>query len=84
MQLSLNRYRGAKTSMTLALQSPELVTDIIAVDNAPVDVTLSRDFAEYIRGMKKINDAGVTRQAEADSILEEYEKVLHEPLIFVV
>ncbi|KAH7152548.1 hypothetical protein B0J13DRAFT_594346 [Dactylonectria estremocensis] len=67
---------GAKTSMTLALRSPELVSDIVAVDNAPVDVTLSRDFAEYIRSMKKIQDANITRQAEADAILSEYEKSL--------
>ncbi|RSL91920.1 hypothetical protein CEP52_014117 [Fusarium oligoseptatum] len=60
---------GAKTSMALALRSPELVADIVAVDNAPVDVTLSRDFAEYVRAMKKINDAKVTRQAEATRFL---------------
>ncbi|KAF7544978.1 hypothetical protein G7Z17_g9545 [Cylindrodendrum hubeiense] len=67
---------GAKTSMTLALRSPELVTDIVAVDNAPVDATLSRDFAEYIRSMKKIQDANISRQTEADAILSEYEKSL--------
>lgn len=61
--------------MTLALQSPELIDDIIAVDNAPVDVTLGRDFAEYIRGMKRIDEANTTRQAEADKILQEYEEV---------
>lgn len=60
--------------MTLALREPELVANIIAVDNAPVDVTLSRDFAKYVRAMKKINDANVTRQAEADKILSEYEE----------
>ncbi|KAF4964122.1 hypothetical protein FSARC_7952 [Fusarium sarcochroum] len=67
---------GAKTSMVLALRSPDLVADIVAVDNAPVDVTLSRDFAEYVRAMKKIQEANVTRQAEADNILGEYEKSL--------
>ncbi|KAF7562593.1 hypothetical protein G7046_g1545 [Stylonectria norvegica] len=66
---------GAKTSMTLALKSPELIADIVAVDNAPVDSTLSRDFAEYIRAMKKIQGANVTRQSEADDILAEHEKV---------
>ncbi|KAK7398001.1 hypothetical protein QQZ08_011668 [Neonectria magnoliae] len=67
---------GAKTSMTLALSSPDLVADIVAVDNAPVDVTLSRDFAEYVRSMKKIQESNVTRQSEADAILSEYEKSL--------
>lgn len=61
--------------MTLALRAPQLVANIAAVDNAPVDKTLSRDFAEYVRGMKRIQEAGVTRQAEADKILQEYEEV---------
>ncbi|KAF4974004.1 hypothetical protein FZEAL_9048 [Fusarium zealandicum] len=67
---------GAKTSMALALRSPDLVADVVAVDNAPVDVTLSRDFAEYVRGMKRIQEAQVTRQSEADEILREYEEAL--------
>lgn len=61
--------------MTLALSSPDLVSDIVAVDNAPADKTLSRDFAEYVRGMKKIQQAEVTRQGDADKILQEFEKV---------
>ena len=61
--------------MALALQEPDLVANIISVDNAPVDARLGTDFARYIQGMKKIDEAGVTRQAEADKILEPYEKV---------
>lgn len=67
---------GAKTAMTLALRSPSLVQNICSVDNAPLDKILSRDFADYVRGMKRIDQAGITRQAEADKILEEYEKAL--------
>jgi pimeloyl-ACP methyl ester carboxylesterase len=66
---------GAKTAMGLALREPDLIESIIAVDNAPVDVRLESDFARYIQGMKKIDEAGVTKQAEADKILEPYEKV---------
>lgn len=62
--------------MTLALKEPDLVANLIAVDNAPVDARLESDFARYIQGMKKIDEAGVTRQAQADKILEAYEKVL--------
>ncbi|SPQ21702.1 197ff6fc-5d0e-4840-8e87-4e825b11f733 [Thermothielavioides terrestris] len=65
---------GAKTAMTLALQEPDLVANLIAVDNAPVDARISSDFARYIQGMKKIDEADVTRLAEADKILEPYEK----------
>lgn len=67
--------RGAKTAMTLALRSPELVAKLVAVDNAPVDAILNRSFASYIRGMKMVQAANVTRQAEADRILQDYEKV---------
>jgi pimeloyl-ACP methyl ester carboxylesterase len=42
-----------------------------------VDATLSRDFAEYVRAMKKIEDAQTTRQADADKILQEVEEVSH-------
>ncbi|EAQ86551.1 hypothetical protein CHGG_07804 [Chaetomium globosum CBS 148.51] len=64
---------GAKTAMTLALHSPDLVANLIAVDNAPVDARLGSDFGWYIQGMKKIDEAQVTRQAEADAILAPYE-----------
>ncbi|KAI0434645.1 alpha beta hydrolase fold family [Xylaria sp. FL1042] len=64
---------GAKTAMTLALDQPSLISDIVSVDNAPIDAALSRNFATYIRGMRHIEDAGVTRQSEADSILASYE-----------
>lgn len=62
--------------MTLALKSPELIADIVSVDNAPIDAMLNKDFANYIRGMKDIQNANVTRQSEADQILEKYEKVI--------
>ncbi len=65
--------------MTLALHEPDLVASLIAVDNAPVDARLGSDFARYIQGMKRIDEAAVTRQAEADKILEPYEKVPRHP-----
>jgi len=67
---------GAKTAMTLALRSPDMIRDIVSVDNAPIDAALLGSFARYIRGMKKIEQAGVTRQGEADKILEAYEESL--------
>lgn len=62
--------------MTLALREPSLIANIISVDNAPIDARLESDFARYIRGMKKIDEADVTRQAEADKILQPYEESL--------
>jgi hypothetical protein len=61
--------------MTLALRSPEIINDIVSVDNAPLDAALLSNFGKYIQGMKKIEEAGVTRQAEADKILVDYEEV---------
>jgi hypothetical protein len=68
-------YRGAKTAMTLALKSPDMIQNIVSVDNAPQDVALLSNFGQYIQGMKKIEEAGITKQAEADEILKDYEEV---------
>lgn len=59
--------------MTLALDQPSLISNVISVDNAPTDATLGRSFANYIRGMQHIEQAGATRQSEADKILAAYE-----------
>lgn len=61
--------------MTLALTEPGMVSDIIAVDNAPLDTTLSSEFSSYIRGMMKIDDADVKLRTDADQMLSPYEEV---------
>lgn len=61
--------------MALALFWPEMVASLVSVDNAPVNVALNQDFAKYIHGMIEIQAANVTRQAEADRILQKYETV---------
>lgn len=66
--------RGAKTAMTLALRRPEIVHDIVSVDNAPIDAALLSSFGKYVQGMRKIEEAGVTKQAEADKILQDFEE----------
>lgn len=71
--------RGAKTAMALALAEPDLIRDIVSVDNAPVDAVLATSFGKYVQGMKKIDEADVTRSSEADKILAEYEKVRRRP-----
>ncbi|KAK3685992.1 Alpha/Beta hydrolase protein [Podospora appendiculata] len=67
---------GAKTAMALALHNPSLIANIISVDNAPVDARLGSDFAKYIRAMKEIDAANVSRQSDADAILAAYEPSL--------
>ncbi len=65
--------------MTLALRTPDVVHNIVAVDNAPIDTAIGGEFAKYIRGMKKIDEADVAKQADADKILIEYEEVRTTP-----
>ncbi|KIH88632.1 hypothetical protein SPBR_07334 [Sporothrix brasiliensis 5110] len=67
---------GAKTAMVLALKSPDMVRDIIPVDNAPIDAALLSNFGTYVRGMKYVDLCRVKRQAEADKILQSYEPSL--------
>ena len=62
--------------MVMALKTPDLVRDIVAVDNAPIDAALLSNFGKYVRGMKEIDRAHVNRQSEADKILQQYEKSL--------
>ncbi|CAK7208652.1 hypothetical protein SCUCBS95973_000174 [Sporothrix curviconia] len=67
---------GAKTAMVMALKTPDLVHDIVAVDNAPIDAALLSNFGKYVLGMKEIDRAHVNRQNDADKILQPYEKSL--------
>lgn len=58
-----------------------MIEDIVSVDNAPLDGALLSDFAKYIQGMRKIEEKEVTRQAEADKILRDYEEASHKRTI---
>lgn len=70
----LGHSMGAKTAMVVALRKPELVSKIIVVDNAPVDNILSSSFGSYVQAMRRIEDANIKRQSDADAILREYEE----------
>lgn len=61
--------------MTVALDSPHLVSALIPVDNAPVNAALKSDFGKYVQGMQQIEAEKVTKQSDADKILQGYEKV---------
>lgn len=63
--------------MTVALCSPERVSGLIPVDNAPVNAALKSDFPKYVRGMQQVEQAKVSKQSEADKILKEFEEVMH-------
>jgi pimeloyl-ACP methyl ester carboxylesterase len=70
--------------MTVALQSSDLVSALIPVDNAPVNAPLKSDFGKYVRGMQEIEAQGVTKQSDADKILKEYEEVRYSFLVLMV
>lgn len=67
---------GAKTAMVVALRKKTSISALIPVDNAPVDAALKSDFNVYVKGMRAVADARVTKQSEADIILKEYEESL--------
>lgn len=64
---------GAKAAMTVALRQKYPISNLISVDNAPVDAALKSDFAKYVQAMRKIAEANLTKQSQADAILQEYE-----------
>ena len=59
--------------MAVALRGKVPIASLIPVDNAPVDAALKSDFGKYVQGMRKIADAKVQKQSEADAILAEFE-----------
>ena len=61
--------------MTVALRSPRLVKALVPVDNAPIDANLKSNFYQYVKGLRDVEERGITKQAEADDILKGYEKV---------
>ncbi|PYH46442.1 alpha/beta-hydrolase [Aspergillus saccharolyticus JOP 1030-1] len=67
---------GAKAAMTVALETPSLVSALVPVDNAPLNAPLKSDFGKYVRGMQQVEAAKVTKQSDADKILQEYEESL--------
>ncbi|KAB8069767.1 Alpha/Beta hydrolase protein [Aspergillus leporis] len=65
---------GAKTALTLALNSPGLVSKVIAIDNCPIHLPLTEEFPRYLRAMAEVQDAGVKSHQEGDMILRKYEE----------
>lgn len=63
---------GAKTAMAVALARPRLVRSIVAVDNAPVDAALHAQFGGFVRGMRRVEEAGARSLKEADELLRPF------------
>ncbi|KAI9595061.1 Alpha/Beta hydrolase protein [Syncephalis fuscata] len=68
---------GAHVVMTLALSArvqdrPSYLERVILVDKAPRDMALDRAFSKYVHGMQLVDQAGVERQSDADTLLAPY------------
>ncbi|VTJ56559.1 Hypothetical predicted protein [Marmota monax] len=79
---------GGKTAMLLALQRPELVERLIAVDISPVKTTGTSKFATYVAAMKSIDipDKMPRSQARklADKQLSHAVQVMHPSSLMVL
>ncbi|KAF3391296.1 hypothetical protein F1880_007748 [Penicillium rolfsii] len=64
---------GAKTALTLALHSPKLVSDVVAVDNCPINLPVGPDFLIYLESMAKAEQEKVRTHAEADEIIRQFD-----------
>lgn len=63
--------RGAKTALTLALHSPNLIANLVAIDNCPIELPLTPDFSEYIQTMARVEAAQVKTHSEADQLMKD-------------
>lgn len=62
--------------MALALRNPHTISALISVDNSPIDAALKSDFGKYLQGMRVIEEAKVSKQSDADVLLQKYEEAL--------
>ncbi|KAI8367300.1 Alpha/Beta hydrolase protein [Blakeslea trispora] len=69
----LGHSMGGKVMMHVALQQPELPSKLVVVDIAPVHLPLTREYHDHIRIMRDIQSRRLTRQKEADEILQTVE-----------
>lgn len=63
---------GAKAAMAFALSHPSSVSAVIPVDNGPLSIRLSAEFARYVEGMMAVDKAEVEHQNEMYDILKPY------------
>ncbi|KAJ2864271.1 hypothetical protein FB639_005217 [Coemansia asiatica] len=64
---------GGKVVMYTALSRPDLVSQLIVDDIAPVKFKLAHDFSSYVVKLQEIEAQNITSQKEADAILAEVE-----------
>ncbi|KAK9460982.1 Alpha/Beta hydrolase protein [Lipomyces oligophaga] len=70
----LGHSMGAKTAMAVALTRPDLVSAMIAVDNAPVSAALGKDIVSYVDALHIVETKKLKSVRDAFKALEKYEK----------
>ena len=63
--------------MTQALAEPDSISKLIVVDISPAKGAISPEFANYIVGMREVDQANVNSKKEGDKILQSYEEVCY-------
>ncbi|KAL5358363.1 Alpha/Beta hydrolase protein [Aspergillus floccosus] len=64
---------GAKTALALALHSPAMISNVIAVDNGPIRLPIPAEFQRYLVALAKVQQSQIKSHAEGDRILADYE-----------
>ncbi|KAH8426751.1 alpha/beta fold hydrolase [Aspergillus melleus] len=67
---------GAKAALTLALHNPDIVSNVVAVDNGPIALPIPSDFKRYMEGLAEVEQAHVRTHAEGERILAKFEEAL--------
>lgn len=71
--------RGAKTALTLSLHAPDLISNVVAIDNCPISLPIPADFQKYIHALAEVNKARIRTHSEGGRILAKYEEVSTHP-----
>jgi pimeloyl-ACP methyl ester carboxylesterase len=74
----LGHSMGGKVAMSTALADDsraEAIEKLVVVDIAPSEGKISDEFADYLRAMKEVNEAGLRTSKEAREVLTRVEKV---------
>ncbi|KAJ2340037.1 hypothetical protein GGF43_006500 [Coemansia sp. RSA 2618] len=69
----LGHSMGGKTVMQTTLERPDLVSQLIVDDIAPMRLDMAHDFAAYVEKLKYIERMDIKSQSQADAMLQEVE-----------
>ncbi|KAL9551342.1 hypothetical protein PS6_005044 [Mucor atramentarius] len=64
---------GGKVMMNVSLRQPQLPSKLIVIDMAPIKLQLTREYSDHIEAMREIQSKKLTKQKEADEILQKFE-----------